>query len=120
MSIDTIIQCSDMNASLKFYTKVLDFEVFRSVDPDSYMAVFLKRDQIYFYISQHNGNSLFKNVIYIKVNSIDEVYNKFVNNGLSIQSVAGSRKESTEQHSTLKGFCVLDPDGNKITFGPEI
>jgi len=117
MSIDTIIKCNDLNTSLNFYTKVLDFEVMHAANPDLFMSVFLKRENSSFYISQRKGESLFKNAVYIKVESIDEIYAKFMCNGLNANNTTSSARQSNTHSGGISEFSVEDPDGNKIIFG---
>jgi len=124
MSIEPFTKCSDIKVSLKFYVNYLDFKVVQPPDPDpeSFMSMyaFLKREESYLHLSQHAGDGVFGSVIYIRVKSIDEVYNGFLNNGLKTQNKAGITMQPVEQTWGMKEFSVADPDGNRITFGQQI
>ncbi len=91
-------------------------------DPESFMSMYayLKREDSDVHLSQHAGDGAFGNVIYIKVNNIDDIYKGFVNNGLKIQNLSGISMEITEQTWGMTEFYVTDPDGNHIRFGEQI
>ncbi len=124
MTITPFIKCSDIKESLTFYTTVLDFKVAQAPDPDpeSFMSMYalLQRNEHHLHLSQHAGDGVFGNVIYIQVNDIHEKYTEFLNNGLKRQEKSGLTMELTEQTWGMKEFYVTDPDGNRIRFGQPI
>ncbi len=121
MSIQPFIKCSDIKTSLPFYTKLLDFQVIQAPDPDpdAFMSMYayLKREESFLHLSQHAGDGVFGTVIYIEVNNIDDIYNKFLHNGLKVQEKSGIAMEPVQQTWGMKEFYVADPDGNRIRFG---
>lgn len=124
MSINPFIRCSDIKTSLHFYTNLLDFQVIQAPDPDpdAFMSMyaFLKREDGFIHLSQHAGDGVFGNVIYVRVKSIDDIYRKFLQNGLKVQEKSGIAMEPVEQTWGMKEFYVADPDGNRIRFGQQI
>ena len=124
MSIEPFIKSSDIKASLNFYTRILDFEVVQAPDPDPKLILskyaFLKREGGYIHISQHEGDGVFGNVIYVRVKDLREIYNVFSNNGLKVQKISGITMEPQTQTWGMEEFSVADPDGNRITFGQRI
>lgn len=124
MSIKPFVKCSDIKNSLHFYTNILDFEVAQAPDPDpdSFMSMYavLKREESFIHLSQHAGDGVFGNVIYVQVQDLDHVYNEFLQNGLKMQDTSGIAMEPTEQTWGMKEFYVADPDGNKIRFGQRV
>lgn len=124
MSIEPFIKCSDMKASLHFYANILDFEVVQSPDsnPESVLSkyAFLKRGDGYIHISQHAGDGVFGNVIYVRVNNLHELYHIFRDNGLKVQEKSGITMQPVAQTWGMEEFSVADPDGNRITFGQRI
>ena len=124
MSIEPFIKCSDIKASLNFYTNLLDFKVVQAPDPDpeSFMSMyaFLKREESFVHLSQHSGDGVFGNVIYVRVKNIDIVYNDFLSNGLELQDKAGITMQPVEQTWGMKEFSVADPDRNRVTFGQQL
>ena len=124
MSIQPFIRCSDIQASLDFYTNTLDFEVLQAPDPDpeSFMSMYahLKRGESAIHLSQHAGDGVFGSVIYVRVSDLDGIYRTFRRNGLKTQEASGITMEPVEQTWGMKEFYVADPDGNRIRFGQSI
>ena len=124
MSIEPFIHCSDIISSLSFYTKLLDFKVVQAPDPDpeAFMSMYayLQRGDSGIHLSQHAGDGVFGNVIYVRVNNIDDMYSAFLNNGLKVQDKSGITMEPVEQTWGMKEFYVADPDGNHIRFGQQV
>ena len=127
MGIEPCIKCSDVNASLKFYTEVLDFKVVMEpdTDPTSFMSKYslIEREGCLVHLSSHGADGVFGNIIYVRVKDIDPLYRKFVDNGLNVdipQEHPSLRIPPIEQSWGMKEFSVSDPDGNKITFGHSI
>lgn len=124
MSIAPFLRCSEINNSLNFYTNLLDFEVVQAPDPDpeAFMSMyaFIKREDSFVHLSQHAGDGIFGNVIYVRVKNIDKIYCEFLNNGLKIQEKSGITMEPVEQTWGMKEFYVVDPDGNRIRFGQQV
>ena len=121
MSIQPFIKCSQIKESLAFYTEMLDFKVRQAPDPDpeSFMSMyaFLGREGGFVHLSQHSGDGEFGNVIYVKVEGIEDLYEKFASNGLKAQDKGGLTMELVTQTWGMKEFSVADPDGNYIRFG---
>ena len=126
MTIEACMKCSDIKTSLSFYTSVLDFtvEVKPDPDPSAFMSKYalLKRKDSLLHLSSHQGDGLFGNLIYIRVDSIEKLYEQFLDRGLNADnpdSYPALTIKLTEQSWGMKEFSVRDPDGNKITFGEE-
>ena len=123
MSIEPFLKCSDIKVSLNFYTNLLDFKVVQAPDPDpeAFMSMYayLKRGESFIHLSQHAGDGVFGNVIYVQVKNIDAIYSAFLNNGLKKQEKSGITMEPVEQTWGMKEFSVADPDGNQIRFGQQ-
>lgn len=121
MSIEPFIKCSQIKTSLAFYSELLDFTVVQAPDPDpeSFLSMyaFLQREGSFIHLSQHSGDGVFGNVIYIRVKDLDQTYATFIGNGLKIQDKAGITMEPVTQTWGMREFSVTDPDGNRITFG---
>ncbi len=121
MAIAPFIRCSDIKKSLNFYTNLLDFKVVQAPDPDpeAFMSMyaFLKREESFVHLSQHAGDGVFGNVIYVRVQNLDSIYSTFLNNGLKKQETSGITMEPVQQTWGMKEFYVTDPDGNRIRFG---
>jgi len=127
MSIQPFIKCSDIQTSVAFYSEILDFNILRTPDsdPESIMSMYslLERNGDCVHLSSHSGDGVFGNVIYIRVENIDEIFNQFVKNGIKIidEGMKSSiSMKPVEQTWGMKEFSVFDPDGNRITFGHEV
>ena len=128
MSIQPFIRCSDITVSLPFYTEVLDFSILQAPDPDptSFMSMyaFLERveddSQDRVHLSQHAGDGVFGNVLYVQVKNLDAIFKKFTANGLIKNDKAGITMQPVEQSWGMKEFSVADPDGNRLTFGQNL
>ena len=122
MAIEPFIKCSNIKASLHFYTEILDFVVAQAPvpDPNSFLSVyaFLMREGSGVHLSEHSGDGVFGSVIFVRVEDIDPLYSQFVANGLNIDTAV--RIKPVEQTWGVKEFGVTDPDGNKLTFGHTI
>ncbi len=124
MSIEPFIKSSNIKTSLEFYSDILDFKVIQAPDPnpEDFLSVyaFLEREGSFVHISEHSGDGVFGNVLYIRVKNLDATYQAFLNNGLQVQDKAGITMEPVTQTWGMKEFYVADPDGNRIRFGQPI
>ena len=125
MSIEPFIKCSDIKQSYQFYTELMDFEGVQPPDPDpeSFLSMyaFLKRQGDGLHLSQHAEDGVFGSVTYVRVGNLDELYTVFLSNGLSVQErVGGITMEPVNQTWGMREFSVVDPDGNRMTFGQNL
>ncbi len=127
MTIEACIKCSDITTSISFYTGVMDFEVEVAPHPDEteFMSRYalLKRGNSLLHLSSHKGDGVFGNLIYVRVEGIEALYNKFISRGINTENpdvYPAVTIQLTEQTWGMKEFSIRDHDGNKITFGQEI
>lgn len=114
-----IFKCKDLDESIAFYTKVLDFE-FVGRWPESGSPAFseLNRDDDILYLSTHSGDGAFGSVIVIPTESCDKVVKRFKSRGLD----TSNKKESpvhqgpVDQTWGTREFYVTDPSGNTLRF----
>src|SRR5437868_1232615 len=83
MAIIPTVRCSRMEASLEFYTKVLDFERIDG-DDDSSDPSFqvLVREGALLFLSSHRGDGSFGQAIAILTDDVDALFRKFRMRGL--------------------------------------
>lgn len=124
VAIEPFIKCSNIKQSLAFYTQILDFSVVVAPDPDpeAFMSMYayLEREGSGVHLSQHAGDGVFGNVIYVRVADITPLYQKFVANGLNTdnpEQLPAVTIKPVLQTWGMHEFAVADPDGNRITFG---
>ncbi|WP_114492486.1 VOC family protein [Candidatus Ulvibacter alkanivorans] len=112
----TILLVSNMNTSLEFYTKQLEFKcTFSWMDPITYAV--LKRDGVSIHLSLSETTIKKLQVhpaISIFVHDVDAVYNAFRTKNVEIYTPIGDRAYK------MRDFDVLDPDGYMLTFGKGI
>ena len=127
MPIEPFIKCSDITASLRFYTAVLDFSIRQPPDPDpqAFMSMYalIERAGSLVHLSAHAGDGAYGSLNYIRVDNLDELYQQYVERGLNVtqpQSLPGIRIKPVQQTWGMKEFSIADPDGNRLTFGESI
>lgn len=124
MCVEPFLRCSNIEVSLNFYTSLLDFVVVQAPDPDPdtflSMCAYLKRENSFIHLSQHAGDGVYGNVIYVQVSDLNKLYEKFLRNGLEVQGRSGITMAPALQTWGMREFYVADPDGNRIRFGQRI
>ncbi len=127
MPIEPFIKCSNLKTSLAFYTAVLDFTVIVAPDPnpEAFMSRYslIGREGGLVHLSSHSNDGAFGSLNYVRVDDVDTLYQKFVKRGLVTNTVEGYPCvviHPVEQTWGMKEFSVMDPDGNKLTFGHEV
>ena len=127
MAIEPFINCSDIAISVKFYTEILDFSV--HVEPHPEKNTFMSKYALLgwgddlLHLSSHEGDGVFGNLIYIRVDDVAMLYEKYVANGINTnepEKFPAVTIKLIEQTWGMREFSVRDPDGNKITFGQQI
>jgi len=124
MTVEPCLSCRDITASVLFYTEILDFEITVAPDPDPekfesrYAA--LSRGGGILHLSSHaRENGAFGAEIYIRVNNVDELCEKYVANGVEL-TVSSDGTLPVNQTWGMREIGFRDPDGNKITVGQAI
>ena len=121
MPIIPTVRCSNMKASVAFYTKVLDFERIGDDEPltDPCFCV-LTRDGEQLFLSSHSGDGTFGQAIAITTANVDALVTKFRGRGLRTPGNPGAAQEVHEgpidQTWGTREFYVNDPDGNTLRF----
>ena len=124
MAIEPFFDCRDIAVSVEFYTKVLDFELAVAPDPDpqqvnSRYAAVTRNGDILHLSSHRRENGAFGAAIYVRVDDVDELCERYVANGVKL-SVPDGGAEPIDQTWGMREFGFRDPDGNKLTFGRPI
>ena len=121
MSIEPFLDCRDVSASVEFYTQVLDFELVVAPDPDPeqfgsrYAAVSRGGDILH--LSSHSREQgAFGATIYVRVDNVDELCERFLANGIRL-TVPDGGTSPVDQTWGMREIGFRDPDGNRISFG---
>ena len=127
MAIEPVIRCSEINRSLKFFTEILDFTVVTPPDPDpeEFMSKYalLERNGDLVHLSSHAGDGQYGNLIYVRVENLDQLFSSFVSNGLNTKDLGETsalRGGPVDQTWGMREFWVNDPDRNVVRFGQSI
>jgi catechol 2,3-dioxygenase-like lactoylglutathione lyase family enzyme len=121
MAIIPTVRCKRMEASLAFYTTVLDFE---RVDGDDETAdpsfSVLMREGAPLFLSSHRGDGAFGQAVAILIDDADALFRKYRARGLKTPGNPHAPREVHEgpldQSWGTREFYVDDPDGNTMRF----
>ena len=121
VKIVPVIKSGDLNRSVDFYTKVLDFERKWPGDEEREMAngvVDLVRDGAELQLSRHAGDGVFGSVNRVFVDDVNERYATFRGRGLDTTKRPESPVHTAPVDQTwgLREYSVTDPDGNPLCF----
>ena len=118
MAIIPSIRCSDMKASVAFYTNVLDFTRVGGGDDTSNpsFAVLMRAGDL-LYLSSHRGDGAFGQAVVVMTEDVDALFKKFLARGLEpAQPESPVHQRPTDQTWGAREFYVQDPDGNTLRF----
>jgi catechol 2,3-dioxygenase-like lactoylglutathione lyase family enzyme len=121
MAIIPTVRCRRMEASLAFYTKVLDFEcVDGGNDPRDPACSVLMREGFPLFLSSHGGDGEFGQAIVVSTDDVDALFRKFRTRGLETpgdpDAPQAVHEGPLDQSWGTREFYVDDPDGNTLRF----
>ena len=99
----------------EYYVNKLGFKVLGTAEYDDYLMVHKDQIEIHFFKFQDLNPKENYGQIYIRTNTIDELYQSFLGSKISIHPNGKLQTKPWGQ----KEFSLLDPDNNLITFGQE-
>ena len=100
----------------QFYLDKLGFTIVGNSDYDGYLMIEKDHIQIHFFEFKDLDPAENYGQVYIRTNNIDNLYQSFVNNKVTIHPNGPLSKKPWGQ----KEFALLDPDNNLLTFGQQI
>ncbi len=121
MKIVPVIKSGDLERSVQFYTRVLDFERrwpgYEDLERTN-GVVDLIRDGAELQLSRHAGDGAFGSLNRVFVDDVDERYATFRARGLdtTLQPLSPIHTTPVDQTWGLREFAVTDPDGNTLCF----
>ena len=118
MAIVPTVRCTQLKASLAFYTNVLDF---RRVDDDDETGdpsvAFLMRAGDLLCLSSHTGDGALGQAVIVMTEDVDALFDKFLKRGLvPAKPESQVHQGPTDQTWGTREFYVQDPDGNTLRF----
>ena len=122
MKMIPILLCSDMKEAISFYTNILDFQLkYPGTSSDDWVVDLINEDAELMLTSLKGDQKPSIN-IYIRVNDVDTLYQKYINRGLNTSNKKESpvHQEPLNQTWGMREFYVTDNDGNTLRFGKPI
>ena len=116
MNIIPIMKCGDINESLSFYIRILDFEVLNPEDEFPYKL--LVREGARLDLSSIDGG--IASCVYIEVENVDMLFARFIERGLDVKNCEGVHAGPLDQTWGMREFYVTDMDNNTLRFGHPI
>ena len=125
MAIIPTVRCSRIEASIAFYTTILDFERVdgedTTSDPSSHV---LMRHTDPLMLSSHAGDGAFGQVIVVTTDDVNAVFQRFRVRGLETPGNPDAPEEvhqgPIDQSWGTREFYVKDPDGNTLRFTQQL
>jgi catechol 2,3-dioxygenase-like lactoylglutathione lyase family enzyme len=114
-----------MEASITFYTKVLDFEWVDGDDDNSDPSFsVLMREGHSLILSSHKGDGAFGQAIVVQTDDVEALFRKFRTRGLKTPGNPDAPEEvhqgPIDQSWGTREFYVKDPDGNTLRFTQQL
>jgi len=111
-----ILAVKDARASAEFYKQALGFDVdwehrFEEGFP---LYVQVSRSPLQLHLSEHEGGGTRAADFFVRVPDVDAVYRGMLDQGIRPTT------EPTDQPYGIRDFCVVDPDGHRITLGTPV
>lgn len=121
MAIIPTVRCRRMEASIAFYTEVLDFRcVEGGGDEGDPSFSILVREGDPLFLSSHRGDGEFGQVIVVSTDDVDALCRKFRSRGLKTPGNPDApqmvHEGPIDQSWGTREFYVDDPDGNTVRF----
>jgi catechol 2,3-dioxygenase-like lactoylglutathione lyase family enzyme len=121
MSIIPTVRCKRMEASIAFYTKILDFKLVDGDDEskDPCFMVLMREGSLLF-LSSHRGDGEFGQAIAVLTDDVDSLFRNFRMRGLQTPGNPDAptmvHEGPIDQSWGTREFYVDDPDGNTLRF----
>lgn len=119
MTIIPTVRCQRIEASVAFYTTVLDFECVDDTRElrDPCFCTLRRGDDVLF-LSSHAGDGQFGQALVVITDDVDGVFRTLRERGLRTPANPESpiHEGPTDQTWGTREFYVTDPDGNTLRF----
>lgn len=120
MKIIPLIHCHDLKRATAFYTNVLDFTLKYPDEADNEWVIELINNDAEIILASMDGTP--RIALYVRVNDVDALFQKFVGRGLIVPNNPDSPVHNSPVNQTwgLREFYVNDPCGNTLRFATPI
>ena len=108
-----ILRVEDAQVSAQFYENALGFVVdWEHRFGDNFPRyVQISRPPLVLHLSEHQGGGIAAGEFFVRVPNVDELYQDMLEQGIQPSSAP------TDQEYGVRDFCIVDPDGHRITLG---
>lgn len=115
-----LIHCNNLKESIGFYTGILDFKLKYPEEADNEWVVSLVNGDAEILLSSIDGAA--RIAVYIMVNDLDQLFDKYINRGLIVPNDPRSPVHNSPIDQTwgLREFYVNDLSGNTLRFAQPI
>lgn len=115
-----LLRCGNMDEAISFYTTILDFKLKYPDDPDREWVAVIVNGEAEILLAKMDGRPQIP--VYISVDDVDVVFNKYVGRGLKVPNNPDSPVHSgpIDQTWGLREFYVDDPAGNTLRFAAPV
>ncbi len=116
MKLIALLRCDNLKASTCFYTDILDFTLKYPEEAENEWGVDLINGDVEILLASKDGTP--KISVYIKVEDVDALYNKYIQRGLIVPNNPDSpvHQGPLDQTWGMREFYVNDPGGNTLRF----
>lgn len=113
-----IFRCRDMEASISFYTGILDFELKEPDASPKDWVVALVNGEAEILLTSLEGDQKPGFAVNVQVDDVDRLFEKYVKRGLDTSNKEGSpvHQGPINQSWGTREFYVTDADGNTLRF----
>ena len=120
MKIIPLLRCNNLKEAISFYTNVLDFTLKYPDDADNEWVIELINNNAEILLASMDGTPRIS--IYVKVDDVDTIFEKYVDRGLVVPNHPDSPVHNCPIDQTwgLREFYVNDPSGNTLRFATPI
>ena len=120
MKIISLLRCNNLKEAVSFYTTVLDFSLKHPSESDDEWAIEIVNNDAEIILASHDGTP--RIAIYVQVDDVDALFNKYVDRGLIVPNNPESPVHNSPIDQTwgLREFYVNDPSGNTLRFATPI
>lgn len=118
MRLIPLLKCSDMQAAVRFYTTILDFELTYPQEPLNDWAVDLAQGDVRLQLTCRDSGVQFGTVLNVWVNDLDVRFDHYLQRGLDTSGKGDSpvHQGPIDQTWGRREFYVTDADGNTLRF----
>jgi catechol 2,3-dioxygenase-like lactoylglutathione lyase family enzyme len=120
MKIIPLLRCSNLQACINFYTRVLDFSIKYPAEKDNAWGLTLVNADAELILTSMDGTPRIP--VYVQVEDVDSLFHTYISRGLVVPNNPASPVHNSPVNQTwgMREFYVNDPAGNTLRFAQGI